>query len=67
MKLDDCSIIGFEALLRWRDPKGNVYLPATVAEAFNDFELATKISETMHDKIFTDISHWIKQGFKVCA
>ena len=65
VKLDDCSIIGFEALLRWRDVEGNVYLPATVAEAFNDFELATKISETMHDKIFTDISHWIKQGFKV--
>ncbi|MDN5435215.1 MAG: diguanylate cyclase, partial [Acinetobacter sp.] len=65
VKLDDCSIIGFEALLRWRDVEGNVYLPATVAEAFNDFELATKISETMHDKIFTDISHWIKQGFNV--
>lgn len=65
VKLDDCSIIGFEALLRWRDLEGNVYSPATVVEAFNDFELATKISETMHNKIFTDMSAWISQGINV--
>ena len=65
VKLDDCSIIGFEALLRWRDLEGNVYSPATVVEAFNDFELATKISETMHNKIFADMSAWISQGINV--
>ncbi len=65
VKLDDCSIIGFEALLRWRDIEGNVYSPATVVEAFNDFELATKIGETMHNKIFADMSAWISQGIKV--
>jgi diguanylate cyclase (GGDEF)-like protein len=65
VKLDDCSIIGFEALLRWRCIEGDVYFPATVAEAFNDFELATKISEIMHDRIFTDMSYWMSQGLKV--
>lgn len=65
VKLDDCSIIGFEALLRWRDPEGEVYFPSTVAEAFNDFELATKISEIMHDRIFTDMSYWMSLGLKV--
>ena len=65
VKLVDCSIIGFEALLRWRDVEGEVYFPSTVAEAFNDFELATKISEIMHDRIFTDMSEWIGLGLKV--
>ncbi|AYO54330.1 sensor domain-containing protein [Acinetobacter wuhouensis] len=65
VKLDDCSIIGFEALLRWRDEDSNIHSPATVVEAFNDFELATKISETMHNKIFTDMSAWISQGINV--
>lgn len=65
VKLDDCSIIGFEALLRWRDVEGEVYFPSTVAEAFNDFELATKISEIMHDRIFTDMSHWMNLDLKV--
>lgn len=65
VKLDDCSIVGFEALLRWRDEQGDLKYPATVAEAFNDFELATKISETMHHKILSDMSKWIVAGLKV--
>lgn len=65
VKLDDRSIIGFEALLRWRDTHNQIQFPATIVEAFNDYELATKISEVMHQKIFTDMSFWIKQGVDV--
>ena len=65
VRLDDCSIIGFEALLRWRDEQEQVHSPATVVEAFNDFELATKISEIMHEKIFSDMANWIAQGLNV--
>ena len=65
VQLDDCSIIGFEALLRWRDTDETVHYPATVVEAFNDFELATKISEMMHNKIFKDMSTWMERGLRI--
>lgn len=65
VKLEDCTTIGFEALLRWRDEDGAIHSPSTVAEAFNDFELATKISDTMHHKIFMDMANWIDQGLNV--
>lgn len=62
VNLETGKIIGFEALLRWKDTQNHIQLPGTVAEAFNDYELATKIAETMHIKIFNDIAHWIQQG-----
>lgn len=65
VKLDDRSLIGFEALLRWRDENNEIHLPATIVEAFNDYELASKISTTMQTKIFTDMASWIAQGINV--
>ena len=65
VRLDNRQLIGFEALLRWRDEQGAVRLPSTVAEAFNDYELATKISETMQARIFEDIATWLKNGIDV--
>ncbi|NHB57483.1 sensor domain-containing protein [Acinetobacter shaoyimingii] len=65
VRLDDRSIIGFEALLRWRDHYDKIHFPGSVVEAFNDYELATKFSEIMHEKIFTDLSSWIKDGLDV--
>ncbi len=65
VRLDNRELIGFEALLRWRDEENTVFLPATVAEAFNDYELATKISETMQTRIFADMAHWLAAGVKV--
>lgn len=40
-------------------------LPATVSEAFNDYELATKISEAMQLKVFADIARWRAAGVAV--
>ena len=65
VRLDNRKIIGFESLLRWRDASGQIHLPATIVEAFNDYELASKISEVMHDKIFTDMAHWIAEDLAV--
>jgi EAL domain-containing protein (putative c-di-GMP-specific phosphodiesterase class I) len=39
--------------------------PDTVAEAFNDYELASKISELMHEKVFQDVSAWRGRGLDV--
>lgn len=65
VRLDNRSIIGFEALLRWRDIDNEIHCPATIVEAFNDYSLATQISEIMHQKIFTDMSLWLKHNLEV--
>lgn len=56
------KIVGFEALLRWFSPNEGLSFPNVLQGAFNDYKLATKISEIMQIKIFADISKWLKQG-----
>lgn len=65
VNLQTGKIIGFEALLRWEHPELGIQFPSSVAEAFNDYELATKIAETMHVKVFSDIEQWIQSGLDV--
>ena len=65
VRLDTRELIGFEALLRWRDAEGVVRLPSTIVEAFNDYELASKITEIMQTRIFQDIAMWLAQGVDV--
>jgi diguanylate cyclase (GGDEF)-like protein/PAS domain S-box-containing protein len=55
-------IRGFEALLRWHHPRRGLQLPDTVAEAFKDYELASKIGALMQHKIFGDMARWRKAG-----
>jgi diguanylate cyclase (GGDEF)-like protein/PAS domain S-box-containing protein len=55
-------IRGFEALLRWHHPRRGLQLPDTVAEAFKDYELASKIGALMQSKIFADMAAWRKAG-----
>jgi diguanylate cyclase (GGDEF)-like protein/PAS domain S-box-containing protein len=65
VSLCDGSIIGFEALLRWHCPLRGIQTPNTVFEAFNDYELATKISAAMQMKVFADMARWIESGEQV--
>ena len=65
VRLDNREIVGFEALLRWRDDESEIHFPASIVEAFNDYELATKISEVMHDHIFADMAHWIEEKIEI--
>ena len=55
-------IAGFEALLRWKHPSRGIQLPETVAEAFKDYELASKIGELMQEKVLDDVRSWIRAG-----
>lgn len=64
LRLQDGKLIGFEALLRWNSAEG-LQMPETVAEAFNNYELATKISDAMQTKVFADMARWISQGINV--
>ena len=55
----------FEALLRWKDQHHQVQLPSRIFCAFQDYELASRISETMQLKVFEDMTQWQEQGLEV--
>jgi len=61
--LDNGAVAGFEALLRWRDPRDGLQLPGTLEEAFNDYDLAAKIGELMQKKVAANMRSWIESGF----
>lgn len=56
------AVIGFEALLRCRRGESSLELPETIAEAFNDYELAAKIGEQMQRRVARDMRAWIDHG-----
>jgi len=56
------AVVGFEALLRYTTSQGTLELPDTLAEAFNDYELAAKIGEQMQRQVARDVRTWIDAG-----
>jgi diguanylate cyclase (GGDEF)-like protein/PAS domain S-box-containing protein len=60
--LDDGSIYGFEALLRWQHDRDGMQLPATISAAFEDLELAAAISDRIIDRVITDMRKWLDRG-----
>ena len=56
------AIVGFEALLRWQDRRGNVHLPGTIAAAFEDKELAPAITDKIMDVVIDDLRCWTSEG-----
>ncbi|MBB3953190.1 diguanylate cyclase (GGDEF)-like protein/PAS domain S-box-containing protein [Novosphingobium sediminicola] len=55
-------IVGFEALLRWRDRDGHVRGPDAIQAAFNDPILSVAISDYMLEMILNDIEGWVADG-----
>jgi diguanylate cyclase (GGDEF)-like protein/PAS domain S-box-containing protein len=55
------SIVGFEALLRWRDPAGRLRQPDKLRAALEDPALARRISDRMIDRTLDDVRGWIDQ------
>jgi diguanylate cyclase (GGDEF)-like protein len=55
-------IRGFEALLRWNHPTRGLQQPDSVAEAFKDYELASKIGGLMQEKVLGDMRRWGRAG-----
>jgi len=62
LNLNDGSIVGFEALLRWRDKSDGVHLPAGIAAAFEEHEVAAEISERIIGQSISDMRRWLEQG-----
>lgn len=63
--LQNGRVIGFEALLRWHDCDGCLQLPSNIFAAFQDYELASGISETMQCKIFQHVQQWMQDGKEI--
>lgn len=57
-------INGFEALLRWRDLRGGIQPPASIAEAFHDLELAAEISDRIIGRVLADMQRWVDAGIE---
>ncbi|MEO7815121.1 MAG: bifunctional diguanylate cyclase/phosphodiesterase [Sphingomicrobium sp.] len=57
------SIVGFEALLRFRLPGQEAKGPDCIAAAFEDRSLAVKLSDRMIDYVIADIAAWRAADF----
>lgn len=55
-------VVGFEALLRWRHPSGDVRLPGTLADVLNDPALSSLIGRHMVRRVIGDLARWRAAG-----
>ncbi len=62
VELETGQLIGYEALLRVVTADGNVELPASIAAAFEDRELAVAITDCMIHGVLSDISDAMARG-----
>jgi diguanylate cyclase (GGDEF)-like protein/PAS domain S-box-containing protein len=56
------EVIGFEALLRWKDSAGRLRLPDDVKAAFEDPVLSAAISERMISQTLSYMRNWLDAG-----
>jgi diguanylate cyclase (GGDEF)-like protein len=59
------ALAGFEALLRWHDPRRGLQLPDTISAAFQDLELAALISDRMVELVIEEIIGWLDRGLPI--
>lgn len=59
VSLRTSQIVGFEALLRWRDSEGVLRGPDALKTAFDDPTLGALLSDRMLGKVLSDIETWI--------
>lgn len=56
------ALIGFEALLRWRDATGRIHTPGSIMAAFEEHEVADLLGRTMLDHVVADVAKWRYMG-----
>ena len=56
------DIVGFEALLRLRHFDEPLMAPASIAEAFRDYGLASQIGHQMQRAVLSDVAGWLNTG-----
>ncbi|WP_423250486.1 sensor domain-containing protein [Acinetobacter haemolyticus] len=65
VRLSDGKVVGFEALLRWQTDDKHIHSPCHIEQAFQDYVLATRISDAIQNKVFKNIAMWLEQGLAV--
>lgn len=53
------AIVGFEALMRWRNAAGSLRAPNEIAAAFDDPILAAQVSDRMIEAVVRDMRSWL--------
>jgi diguanylate cyclase (GGDEF)-like protein/PAS domain S-box-containing protein len=56
------TVLGYEALLRWRHPRLGVQLPGSIAAAFDHGEIAVALTQKMLDAVLRDVRQWLEDG-----
>lgn len=62
VRLSDNRIIGAEALMRWKHEGGKVSGPEAFPEIFRSYDLATRVSARVHERVFQDLVQWQRMG-----
>ncbi|MFD0463264.1 putative bifunctional diguanylate cyclase/phosphodiesterase [Microvirga aerilata] len=57
-------LAGFEALLRWRNPQGQMEAPVTIQAAFDDRRLATGMGRQVLAAVINDMREWLEAGLE---
>ena len=58
VSFEDGSLVGFEALLRRRDRRGAIHLPASLSAAFEDLDVAEALGVAMLERVVADMTRW---------
>jgi diguanylate cyclase (GGDEF)-like protein len=61
------ALKGFEALLRWDQPNGDLGFPHMIAPAFLDSELALVIGDRMMIRVLDDMRRWVEADIEFGA
>nr|WP_245496556.1 EAL domain-containing protein [Lichenibacterium ramalinae] len=61
VSLQTGKVVGFEALLRWRDASG-LRSPSDLQEAFADPDLACRLGSRMLSRVVADMRVWTERG-----
>lgn len=64
VSLRSSRIVGFEALLRWRDDDNKLRGPDVLKAAFEDPALGGPLSDTMLAKVLDDARSWLDEGLE---
>jgi EAL domain-containing protein (putative c-di-GMP-specific phosphodiesterase class I) len=62
ISLRTSQVVGFEALLRWRDRRGFLQGPDLLNAAFHDPALGGPLCEQMMEKVLGDVERWVADG-----